>query len=120
MAQKISDISSNINQNAIIHIKLDTGMSRLGFKCDNSSIEDICDNNLKNINIEGIYTHFATADETEKSFTYKQYERFKFVIDELEKRKIGIPIKHLSNSATTMDLDELEFDMYGSMYVKNK
>lgn len=112
MAQKISDISSNINQNAIIHIKLDTGMSRLGFKCDNSSIEDICNiYNLKNINIEGIYTHFATADETEKSFTYKQYERFKFVIDELEKRKIVIPIKHVSNSAATMDLDELEFDM---------
>lgn len=112
MAQKISDISSNINQNAIIHIKLDTGMSRLGFKCDNSSIKDICNiYNLKNISIEGIYTHFATADEKEKSFTYKQYERFKFVIDELEKRKICIPIKHVSNSAATMDLDELEFDM---------
>lgn len=112
MAQKISDISSNINQNAIIHIKLDTGMSRLGFKCDNSSIEDICNiYNLANIKVEGIYTHFATADEKDKSFTYKQYERFKFVIDELEKRKIDIPIKHTSNSAATMDFDELQFDM---------
>lgn len=112
MAYKISEISSNINQNAIIHIKLDTGMSRLGFKYDNSTIEDICSiYNLKNLNIEGIYTHFATADELEKSFTYKQYERFKFIVDELEKRNIDIPIKHISNSAATMDLDKLQLDM---------
>ena len=112
MAEKINSIAKSINKYAVIHIKLDTGMSRLGFKCIHSSVKEISDiYNLEYINIEGIFTHFAKADEEDKNFTYLQLEKFKYIIDELESIDIDIPIKHVSNSAATMDCKDLQFNM---------
>ena len=111
-AKKLNDISEKIGVNANIHIKIDTGMSRIGFEVNEESIDQIIKiANLKNLYIEGIYTHFAKSDEIDKDFTYKQVNRFKFFIDNIEKKGINIPIKHVSNSAAIMDLPNLNFNM---------
>ncbi len=95
-----------------VHVKIDTGMNNLGMKIDEKTIEEIKKiYNLPNIFIEGIFTHFATADEKDKSFTYQQLERFKKVCSTLENNGIKIPIKHVSNSAAIIDLPEANFDM---------
>lgn len=97
---------------AKVHIKIDSGMSRIGFLPSEESIEDIIKiSKLPNIEIEGIFTHFAKADEVDKTFTQLQYERFNSVVIELENRGINIPIKHVSNSATIIDLPEYNLDM---------
>ncbi|HSQ88600.1 alanine racemase [Romboutsia sp.] len=112
MAQKINEVAKCIKEKAFVHIKIDTGMTRIGFQPNEDSIKDInqiCE--LENINLEGMYTHFATADELGKEFTNIQVQRFKFMVEQLELIGINIPVKHVSNSAATMDLPDLKFDM---------
>jgi alanine racemase len=112
MAQKINDIANCIKEKAFVHIKIDTGMTRIGFQPNKEAIIDMTQiYELENINVEGIYTHFATADEINKEFTNTQVQRFKFIVEQLELLGINIPIKHVSNSAATMDLPDLKFDM---------
>ena len=110
-AKKIDEISKQLNKIAKIHIKIDTGMGRLGFLPETAikSIEEI--KKLKNIYIEGIFTHFAKADEKDKSATLIQLEKYKKVIDKLNDLNINIPIKHVANSAAIIDLDEDLFNM---------
>lgn len=112
MAKIINQKAGKLGKKASIHIKIDTGMSRLGFLTDDNSINDILKlKELINLNIDGIYTHFATADETDKKETYLQLERYKNVIDALEKANIDIQFKHVSNTAAIIDLKELGFNM---------
>ncbi len=110
-AVNISKIAEKLKKTAVIHIKIDTGMGRIGFKPNEDSI-DIIEKiyNLSNIKIEGIFTHFCVSDEKDKTFTYIQKERFIKVIDELDKRGINIPIKHTSASAGIVDFDDLLFN----------
>lgn len=112
MAKIINQKAGKLGKKASIHIKIDTGMSRLGFLTDDNNINDILKlKELINLNIDGIYTHFATADETDKKETYLQLERYKKVIDALEKANIDIQFKHVSNTAAIIDLKELGFNM---------
>lgn len=112
MAKIINEKAEKIGKKASVHIKIDTGMSRLGFLTDDNSINDILKlSELKNLNLDGIYTHFATADEADKKETYLQLERYKKVISALEKSNINILYKHVSNSAAIIDLKELGFNM---------
>ncbi len=112
MANKLNDISKQLNKKVKVHIKIDTGMTRIGFLPNKQSIEDIFNiYKLELIDIEGIYTHFACADEVDKSFTHNQVIKFNEIIKELENRGINIPIKHVSNSAAIIDLPELNFNM---------
>ncbi len=98
-----------------IHIKIDTGMSRIGFLAGDNN-EEIVDEILKisrlpYIEIEGIFSHFATSDEADKSYTLLQYERFMDVCDKLEDKGLHIPIKHICNSAGIMMYPEMHLDM---------
>ncbi|MDY5211744.1 MAG: alanine racemase [Intestinibacter sp.] len=112
MAKIINEKAEKIGKKASVHIKIDTGMSRLGFLTDDNSINDILKlSELKNLNLDGIYTHFATADEADKKETYLQLERYKKVISALEKSNINILYKHVSNTAAIIDLKELGFNM---------
>jgi len=112
MAQKINVLASRIKQKVFVHIKIDTGMTRIGFQVNESTIEEISKiNQLEFIEIEGIYTHFATADEEDKEFTNIQVSRFKFILESLKNKGIIIPLKHISNSAAIIDFNDLEFDM---------
>lgn len=102
-----------------IHIKVDTGMSRIGFMCqefprDDYSVEEIrtaC--TLKNLELEGMFTHFCVSDEAEdgKDFTEKQYSCFSYVRDKLKESGINIKICHCSNSGAIEDYEHTYCDM---------
>lgn len=112
MAEDISKRAQKLNQKAYIHIKLDTGMSRLGFQITEESVEEICRiASLPNLVLEGMYSHFATADETDKTFTKKQLERYLWMKEKLEERKVTFPYYHCSNSAGIIDVKEANMDL---------
>lgn len=94
-----------------VHLKVDTGMGRIGTLPD-SAVEFVLKiAQLSNLELEGLMTHFATADEENKEYTYYQWERFNYVIRKLEAEGVSIPIKHAANSATIIDLPQFELDM---------
>jgi alanine racemase len=96
-AKSLASQAALYGKRAAVHIKIDTGMSRLGFLPDKKSINAICDM-AESLHIEGIYTHFATSDALESGFMLEQQARFVWVIGELEKRGLKIPVKHMANS----------------------
>lgn len=111
-AYQVSRIAKGINKKAKAHIKLDTGMNRLGFQFseeDLKNIENIY--RIENIEIDGVFTHLATADEENKDFSKIQYENFLKFLNDLKKRGIDIKNKHISNSAAIIDLPEYNFDI---------
>lgn len=111
-AIKINELANKSNKKAYIHIKIDTGMSRIGFLVNKKSIVDIKKIfSLENLVVEGIYTHFAKSDEENKEATYEQLNKYKRVIDELEKDNLHVEIKHVSNSAAILDLRDCDFNM---------
>lgn len=111
-AKEFSKIAIELNQKLIVHIKLDTGMNRLGMLCTDETIDSILEiSRLDGLFIEGIFTHFAMADEIDKQFTRQQVEKFTNIVNSLEKRGLSIPIKHVSNSAAIIDMPEFNFDM---------
>ena len=95
-----------------VHVKLDTGMSRLGLR-EPAGIISLLEklSALPGIRLEGLFTHFATADEMEKDFMEEQLEKFKAVIREGEKKGIHIPLKHAANSAAAINFPESHLDM---------
>ena len=96
---------------AKVHIKVDTGMTRVGVHWQ-ESLDFICRvSELRYVKIVGIYTHFASADAKDKSFAKTQLQRFQKVLTELEMRNIQIPLKHTANSGAILDLPESYFDM---------
>ena len=110
-AKALSDEAVRQGKKAHFHFAIDTGMSRIGFQLDEQSA-DICKKicELPNICAEGLFSHFATADEEDLTKTYEQQNKFKAFVKMLEERGINIPIKHLNNSAGIMHFDEC-FDM---------
>lgn len=113
-AQALSDEAVRQNKNIPFHFCLDTGMSRIGFQV-NSESADVCKKitELPNIIAEGLFSHFATADEENLEKTLAQKKRFTDFVKMLAERGIAIPIKHISNSAGIMVLDDT-FDMVRS------
>lgn len=111
MAKALSDEAVRQGREAKFHFCVDTGMSRIGFQVNEESA-DICKEIVKlpNISVEGMFSHFATADETDLSKAIAQRDKFKGFAKMLEDRGISIPIKHLNNSAGIMNFDEY-FDM---------
>lgn len=94
------------------HIAIDTGMGRIGFMPNDESIETIKRiYSLEGIKIEGIFTHFATADEKDKSFANSQLEIFNAFVTKLEEAGVVIPTKHIANSAAIIDLPDAALDM---------
>ncbi|MFB5266994.1 alanine racemase [Paenibacillus enshidis] len=95
-----------------VHIKIDSGMGRLGLLPDEGAfafIEKVW--NTEEAELEGMYTHFARADEENKSYTLEQYRRFQGVASALQGKGYSIPIIHTGNSATALDMPGLSFDM---------
>jgi alanine racemase len=112
MAEALSCEALRQGKTAKIHIKLDTGMSRIGYADTKDSVEEIKRISLlKGIEIEGLFTHFAKADETDKTSTREQLNRFLAFSKELTKEHICIPIRHASNSAGIIDTPDAEFNM---------
>ncbi|MCD8216333.1 MAG: alanine racemase [Clostridiales bacterium] len=103
-ADEISREALSLNMTCKIHIKIDTGMGRLGFLPNEKSIEEIMYiSRLPGIFIEGIFTHFAEADSADKNYTLLQAERFAYVCNALEERGLKL-IRHCANSAAILDM----------------
>lgn len=109
-ANELNSFLESYREKIKVHIKIDTGMGRLGipYKESVDFIKEV--KKLKNIEIEGLYSHFSTADEEDKDFTREQFNRFMYVVHELEKEGIHIPLKHIGNSATVIDLPQFALD----------
>jgi alanine racemase len=99
VAQKLNILAQKYQTKASVHIKIDTGLSRLGFLAAHAPdiVERI--NNLSNIEIVGIFTHFANSESDDDSFVQLQLTQFSNLISVLEKRGISIPLKHTTCSA---------------------
>lgn len=110
-AVALSEEAVKQNKSVPFHFCIDTGMSRIGFQVNEESA-DICKRitELPNIFAEGLFSHFATADEADLSKAVEQRNKYKSFCDMLGDRGIEIPIKHLNNSAGIMNFDEY-FDM---------
>jgi alanine racemase len=111
-AKQLSEKAVKAGKTVPVHIKLDTGMRRIGFRpCEESldQIEEI--SRLPGIEIEGIFTHMAKADETDKTSAQKQMDTYLEFVNKLEERGISIPVKHVANSASIIDLEDFRLDM---------
>ena len=99
------------NKKIKIHIKIDTGMNRLGIRYVDSYkfVEKVSRDN--NFIVDGIYTHFATSDETDKEFADFQLKRFKNLLKDLKEHNINYGLAHTANSGAILDMPESYFDM---------
>ena len=100
IAKELNEAAEQMGTTVHIHIKVDTGMGRIGFIPDEESVDEIRRiSQLPNVEIDGIFTHFACADEADKTSMNRQFEKFKSFVKKLEEIGINIPIKHVCNSA---------------------
>ena len=115
MAEAISRLAVAMNKKGRIHIAVETGMNRIGFHDDEESISIIKEiKKLPMVEMEGIFTHFACADEADKTSAYGQLRRYEAFVSRLEEEGIKIPMKHVANSAAIMDLDCAAMNMVRS------
>lgn len=104
--------AQKLGKKAQVHIKIDTGMGRIGFTPDEESLRGIEDIAIQpGINLEGIFTHFAQADHEDGDYTLEQLNAFIDFTEELEKRGIKIELKHCANSAAIFRYPEAHLDM---------
>lgn len=112
IAQMISERAVSLGKNAYVHIKLDTGMARLGFQITEESADEIeAISKLPGLSLEGMFTHFAKADETDKTYTDRQFENYMWMKENLEKRGVIFPYYHCSNSAGIIDIRKTNLDL---------
>lgn len=117
-AAALSKAAGKQSMTAKIHIKLDTGMHRLGFPCEEKSAKIIrAITLLPSVSVEGIFTHFATSAMREKDYVHLQYKNFQGFIALLRQNNVEIPVKHISNTGIILDNPEMHQDMvrFGSM-----
>ncbi len=117
-AVALSKRAAQLGKIAKIHIKIDTGMHRIGFlysldksECENTVKKIIEISQLPNIEIEGIFSHLSTSDEEDTEYTYEQFGRFAELTERLAAEGLNIPIRHIANSAATARFPELQLDM---------
>lgn len=108
-AEILNELGIKYNKKPVVHIKYDTGFNRLGLKDCEESIEEIEKiYKLRNIDVEGIFSHFALAGRKEDD---EQYNRFVSAIDKLEKRGITFKYKHIEDSISSVDYSEYRMNM---------
>ncbi len=112
LAEALSEAAVRLDKNIKIHIKIDSGMTRVGFMPGYSAVKNVVRiSKFPKIIIEGLFTHFASADENDKSYTNMQFERFMSIVSELNRIGIYIPVKHVCNSAGIIEYPEMHLNM---------
>ncbi|HEX2946779.1 MAG TPA: alanine racemase [Clostridia bacterium] len=112
LAQALSSASVKLGKKIKVHVKVDTGMTRIGFMPGCDAVKSITEiSRLPGLVVEGVFTHFASADEREKDYTQMQYDRFLGLCTELSRAGIEIPVKHACNSGGIMQYPEMHLDM---------
>lgn len=110
-ALTLSNIAQSKGKTIKIHIAIDTGMGRIGFLPSEESIEEIYKiSKLANIEIEGLFSHFCTADEADKSYSNMQFEKYNWFYEKLISKNIKINMRDMANSAAIMELPETHYD----------
>ena len=110
-AEAISQQAVLRNKTAKIHLKIDTGMHRIGIKPDEAGEMSKKIAALPGVKLEGMFSHFALADNEDKTYSYKQLESFKQAIKQVEEAGVSIELKHIANSAAILEMPETHFDM---------
>ncbi len=112
MAEELNEEAKKLGKKAKVHIKVDTGMSRIGISPDEAGFSFVKEvSKLENIEIEGIFTHFARADETDKTAANSQFDAFKQFTERIE-TELGLHlIKDCSNSAAILEMPYANMDM---------
>ncbi len=110
-AQLFASLAQRLSHTVRVHVKVDTGMGRLGFEHTGAAdcIEQVA--RLKRLELVGVYSHFAAAEDDDQSFAREQLKRFNAVLEELARRRIPVPLKHMANSAALIKLPDSHFDM---------
>ena len=118
LAEAMSAAAVKLGKTAKIHIKIDTGMGRVGYRYtdDTATNESTVSEILKiaalpNVEVNGIFTHFAVADEDDDEYTYLQFKRFCEVCDRLAEKGLNIPVRHCANSAALIRFPQMHLDM---------
>jgi len=111
IAEKLSQMAVKLKKIARIHIKIDTGMNRIGIDSEHAIELILAITKLPNIQIEGLFTHFANADNINSDFTKIQLEKFEKILRELENLQIKIPLIHAANSAGILFWPNSHFNM---------
>ncbi len=114
-AKCLSEKAVQLRKKAKIHIKIDTGMNRIGFPCNPESVDDIVEIvNLPGVEAEGIYTHYYLADVKDKSLAVKQLNSYTHMINMLKEKNVTFSLRHISNSAGIMEMPNDMYDMVRS------
>lgn len=110
-AEAFVQASQRAGKPARVHVKVDTGMGRLGLQAEEAAdfIEYV--SQQANLDLEGVFTHLATADEADKTYAKGQILRWKNLMNQLEQRGVQIPLRHIANSAAAIELPEVVQDM---------
>lgn len=110
--EDLSKLAEKLQRPVYIHVKIDTGMSRLGYMPGEDSASEIASfKELPYIVMEGMYTHFAKADETDKEFTKKQMGDYLWMKDRLQEKGVEFAYYHCSNSAGIIDIPEANLNL---------
>lgn len=107
----LAKVAEKFGKRVPVHLKIHTGMSRYGVRWDEALplVEKILAE--KSLQLEGVMTHFAQSDETDKTFAHLQFSRFNEVLRALEQKKISVPLRHTCNSGGFLDLPSAHLDM---------
>jgi len=112
MAAVLDAAAARLGKQATVHIKIDTGMGRLGLQCGEVATKEALQiARLPHLDVEGIFTHFATADSRDKSYAMQQFNLFVSFLDGLRKAGLEIPLQHCANSAALIDLPQTHLNM---------
>lgn len=111
VAQALSRAAGKLQAKVSVHVKIDTGMGRIGIVPEEAPDFIAALRRLPGIDVQGLMTHFADADLRDKKFASKQLDRFEALVRELDARGISIPVRHAANSASILDYQRALFTM---------
>jgi alanine racemase len=110
-AHVISHAAARVGKKARVHLKVDTGMGRLGFLPEDAiKVAHTVDGD-KNLELTGVWTHFSCADDADPTYTKEQLEHYFDMLERLERDNIAVPIKHTANSSAIFAFPDSHFDM---------
>ena len=111
LAKALSDAAVRLGKSAKVHLKIETGMGRIGVRPEEAADLAAYIVSLPGLELEGAFSHFATADSRDKSYTKQQLALFQQALDAIEAKGIDIPIRHIAESAAILEIPEAHYDM---------
>ncbi|WP_190239381.1 alanine racemase [Pelotomaculum schinkii] len=112
MGLALAEAAVRAGTKARVHFKVDTGMGRIGWTEPSRVIQETLElARNPNLEIEGIFTHFAAADAADKQYTQRQFQKFMEIIEKLRQNGLEFPLRHAANSAAIMELPETHLDL---------